>query len=470
MMTQQLKAGAPASPKFIEPRFKKDPWVTDEVLKSRGRSFDLFDRRVIQKLENPSLISSVHGRISRVLMTLPWWVFLLEAEDAHKFEPPIDQAEWESISATAASFQSILRLLPDDTRFVLLIHEKIVSDGTDFLDPAERLSRWLQELNMSARVEIIRARSNMGFTIWAEDAYAVSRDLVDSEVYFVEPASFSRGDDALIADLIAPKTDLEQTQVKLYFQGGNILIGDDFWLIGMDYPNNSIRLGYVVPSRGETPMEAVTKAYSGALDIERRFIAIGSRLPVPGFKDGALVREFQQNGETWTERLYFGNHEGTVQPLFHIDMFLTLAGRDTSDRYLVAVGDPRMAATVLGQELQPHAMAEVFDDIAEQLRSLDFRVVRTPLPLTYDDNEKEKVRTWYFATSNNALVQATKTERHIWLPTYGHRKWPELQATDIENRRIWEDLGFTVHQLGDFHPFAVNLGAAHCVKKYLSRE
>jgi hypothetical protein len=26
-----------------------------------------------------------------------------------------------------------------------------------------------------------------------------------------------------------------------------------------------------------------------------------------------------------------------------------------------------------------------------------------------------------------------------------------------------------VHRLGDFHPFAVNLGAVHCVKKYLSR-
>jgi hypothetical protein len=36
-------------------------------------------------------------------------------------------------------------------------------------------------------------------------------------------------------------------------------------------------------------------------------------------------------------------------------------------------------------------------------------------------------------------------------------------------KEIWERLGFTVHQLPNFHPFAAKLGAAHCIKKYLRR-
>ncbi len=64
----------------------------------------------------------------------------------------------------------------------------------------------------------------------------MSRDLRDSEVFLVEPASFRRADDAYVADLLAPRTDLEHTQARLFFQGGNMLVGDDFWLIGMTTP------------------------------------------------------------------------------------------------------------------------------------------------------------------------------------------------------------------------------------------
>jgi len=42
-------------------------------------------------------------------------------------------------------------------------------------------------------------------------------------------------------------------------------------------------------------------------------------------------------------------------------------------------------------------------------------------------------------------------------------------VTDRRNAEIWEGLGYEVVGLADFHPFASNLGAAHCIKKYLAR-
>ena len=45
--------------------------------------------------------------------------------------------------------------------------------------------------------------------------------------------------------------------------------------------------------------------------------------------------------------------------------------------------------------------------------------------------------------------------------------WPRLR--DNKNQEIWRGLGFVVRLLADFHPFARNLGAAHCIAKCLAR-
>jgi hypothetical protein len=151
-------------------------------------------------------------------------------------------------------------------------------------------------------------------------------------------------------------------------------------------------------------------------------------------------------------------------------MFITLAGRDASGVYRILVGDPQMAAEALDIPLWPHGMQAVFDNIARGLSRQGFQVIRNPLPLVYVDDPESKERMWYFATANNALVQlGGQAENHVWLPTYGHGNWVTLQKTDQMNREIWGSLGFSVSMLGDFHPFAENLGAVHCIKKYLNR-
>jgi hypothetical protein len=79
-------------------------------------------------------------------------------------------------------------------------------------------------------------------------------------------------------------------------------------------------------------------------------------------------------------------------------------------------------------------LSEHLDDIAAQLTADGFEVRRNPLPLTY-----------------------------------GYGAWRELAATDNANRRIWQRLGFAVHQLTSFHPFTQRFGALHCIAKELDR-
>src|SRR6185503_3726641 len=248
--------------------------------------------------------------------------------------------------------------------------------------------------------------------------------------------------DGLIADFVSNATDLENSQAPIYFQGGNILIGDDFFFIGADYPANTLKYvgGVLTPEPNETPERLVRRLYSEYMDHSRTLHYIGSTVQVPA----QLERTITVNGQQWTEKLYYGNHPGTVQPLFHIDMFISLAGKDSAGKNQLLVGDPKMAADALGVPLWPHGMQEVFDNIAKGLARLGFAVKRNPLPLVYMDDPHDRVRLWYFATANNALVSIDGAKKRVWLPSYGFGNWSTLSITDEANRAIWQGLGFQV--------------------------
>lgn len=446
-----LKAGPPAAPAYLTPCFRKDASLTTERLNLRRRELGLSLPPAPSRLDSPSLVSSVHGVINRLLFTLPSDLF--DDEERRK--------RGDFGTDAAATVKNLLGQISREAALLIMTHEVSVA----------RLQNWLAELNLTAQTAIVPVRNEIEFTIWAEDAYVVCDDQTDGEKFFVEPESFPRGDDPLVADQFlarAPVTRMSSINVNLLFQGGNTLIGDEFWLIGMDDALKSLERGFVKPNPGETDLAAVQRVYKANLDHNRSLISVRSNLPVPIHDD----RKFEMGGQIWKEFFHQSNQLGTVQPIFHIDMFLTLAGRDRHGRPQILVGDPLLAARVTGQPLPDHAqrMPEIFDDIASQFAKLGFKVIRNPLPLTYDDNEKDRERKWYYATANNALVEITADRKQVWLPTYGHQKWPELAPADQLNKDIWEkELGFTVHQLGNFHPFASLGGAAHCIKKYLAR-
>jgi hypothetical protein len=391
---------------------------------------------------HPNLVPTADGLITRMLLTVP----------NYAVQEPI----------MAAAYQSLLGALPSGIRLVALVQE---SAQTTF-------KQWLQQAKLEKNVEISTFDDSLNISIWAEDGYVVATDRTSGLTYFVEPYSFPRYGDALVANFVCNYTDLKDTQAPLYFQGGNVLIGDDFFLIGADYPANSlqyIKNGVLhVPPR-QSPQDFIKGLYRRYLERDRSLHYIGSTVPVPI----QTTRPVTVNGEEWTETICAGNAKGTVQPLFHIDMFLTLVGRGDhgsrgSKTYRIMVGDPSKAYALLGGTAPPHAMQSVFDNIASSLATLGFDVIRNPLPLVYMDDVENKQRRWYFATANNALVQNGPT-KEVWLPTYGHGAWNALEKTDNANKKLWEELGFTTHMLGDFHPFAENLGAVHCIKKYLAR-
>ncbi|MGH9280318.1 MAG: hypothetical protein ACRD12_19740 [Acidimicrobiales bacterium] len=387
--------------------------------------------------EEPTLVSTAQGAIRRMLLTVP--------DYAIGSEPLTDV------------YRSLLRELSPTVALVVLTHESVEGDVRDLLAAAGR-----------ADDTVVVAPDHLVFSVWAEDGYVVVTD-AGGRTFFVEPYSFPRFGDGLIAEFVSNATDLGKAQAPLYFQGGNVLIGDDFFLIGADYPANSLQyIGNVLlPNPGESRSELIRRLYGEYLDTGRRLVYVGSTIPVPA----EARRRFELDGQPWTESVHVGNAPGTAQPIFHIDMFITLAGRGANGAYRVLVGDPAMAAELTGEPVRAQAMREAFDSIAAGLARLEFEVIRNPLPLVYVDDPDRRERSWYFATANNALVETAGAggQPHVYLPTYAYGDWASLAPVEARNAEIWEGLGFTVHRLGDCHPLASALGSVHCIKKFLAR-
>lgn len=419
-------------PVGLKPRNEIDLGITDNSFLENSIHNELLGD-ALATLNSPSLISSCFGTIDRILLTL----------DDNAFSPSFITA-----------FQDLMSQLPASTQFVVLCYSNLRAN----------LDQVLQAAGVSGRTEVVETSDAIGFSFWAEDAYVVVNEANSNKPILVEPANFTRYDDGFIADIVNAQTDIGLHSTPLYYQGGNVLIGDDFWMIGSDYPAKAIDIGLIQADPGESPKDAAIRRYSEELDHNRKMIIVGTRTPVPPIhRQNILI-----GNEVWEEILYYGT--GNHQPLFHIDMFITLAGRDDAGKPIALVGDPQMAANLLNEQVNPSHLVGYYNQIADKLVAEGFNVIRNPLPLTYVDRPSEKRRYWYFATANNAIVQATDTSKDVWLPTYGHGSQSHLSVTDDANVKVWEDqLGFTVHILEDFNPFASNLGAVHCVSKYLQR-
>ena len=184
----------------------------------------------------------------------------------------------------------------------------------------------------------------VNFTDWAEDGYV---SLAANGVSFLmEPWEFPRSGDTLIAEAVQSVTGIKTGQAPLIFQGGNCLIGDDFWLLGKDYFADSIRLageqgGPVSVPQGMAPDAFVAQLFSEFVDTKRRLIVVGTnkRIPLRGFYG---TREGSR---------YFldiaSDGAGTFQPIFHIDMLITLVGMGAG-AFEVFVGSPALADSLLG--------------------------------------------------------------------------------------------------------------------------
>jgi hypothetical protein len=423
-------------------------------------------------LDKPRLTSSWQGCIEQLLLSFPAWA--------------------TGDPATSAGYRSLIAAMRPGTEFVVV--HSVQQRGT--------VEAWFRQARHTA-VTYVPLPEYVSFTDWAEDAYVALTDAGDGSAYLMEPWEFLRAGDALIADAVEEYTDVKSSSAPLIFQGGNCLIGSDFWLLGKDYFADTISLfaGYRPPVEvgpGDDPRKLATDMFSRYVDAGRRLILVGTRKPIP-------IAEYvgsEQNGVFYLD--IAANGAGSFQPIFHIDMFLTLVGENEYGKFEVLVGSPALADERL-KTSSPFALADVYDAIADDLTREGFVVRRNPLVhrptavgrttlprLTElskqhggeslvaavaqlreagaSDSTPIQLRDWHHITWNNCLVEnGGAAGKHVYLPTFGHEPYEDLAVIDTEMKELWESLGFTVHLLADFNAFARRQGVVHCIKKYIRR-
>lgn len=471
-MSDLFRALVPDAP--ANRRVEGDPDRGDRFL-TRAKVASFFTKKAFAPgLASPSLVSSQTGKIDKLLFAFP----------------PFAVSE----PAYVAAYQSVIRAMRAGTEFIVAATEA---------DQPTILSWFTSAGHARDKVTFATMPDYARFTDWAEDAYVSMTDAADGAHYLMEPWEFLRAGDALIADQVEEYADIRASQAPLIFQGGNVLIADDHWFLGRDYLADSIDLatdqrGPVPVTQGQDPEEFVRRLFADRVESRRELVVVGSARPLPlrdyvGRKDGSrYVLDIVSEGA------------GTYQPIFHIDMLLSLAGRSDSGRQRVLVGDPGIAERILGVAM-PYALRPVYDVIADELSQRGFEVIRNPLVHWPTEGAARSLRelkaisqqagndalrpairelenagaqpdaqvtivSWHHITWNNCLVEiSTDVGRHVYLPTFGHGTYASLQAVDDHMRDLWTDLGFTPAMLGDFNAFAERLGVVHCIKKYLRR-
>ncbi len=425
-------------------------------------------------LQAPTLISSWQGAIESLLLAFPTYG-VVSAE-------------------LAAGYRSVIAAMRPGTKFVIVHHR---SRRTD-------IEEWFAAVgHPEGNVTYVALPDYVTFTDWAEDAYVALVDAADDMAYLMEPWEFPRAGDALVSESVQEHVTLRSGQAPLIFQGGNCLVGDGFWLLGKDYFADSVALvegrrpPVAIPP--DTTSEAfVTRLFADYLDTHRELVVVGTNRPIP-------LREFYgtcEDGAFYVDIAADG--AGTYQPIFHIDMFITLVGADGGGAFDVLVGSPALGDELMGAR-SPFSLDDAYDSIADQLAARGMKVRRNPLvhrpelgraftvaqlriiagqpgnealveALTEllaagaTETTSVRVRTWHHVTWNNCLVEnGAAVGRQVYLPTFGHPPNEDLAPIDEEMKALWERQGFSVHMLGDFNAFARRQGVVHCIKKYLRR-
>ena len=346
---------------------------------------------------SPALVASAAGAIARLLLTIPRY------------------------AVAGRRRQPLRRRLPRP-------HRQAARRGRARDPHARRASPTASARGCPApdgrrrRDEVVATDDFLGFSVWAEDGYVViADDGARRHDAFVEPAAFPRYGDALVADQVARPPASELYQAPLHLQGGNVLIGDDFFFIGIDYPLLTLRGGDPHRADGQAGEDALAARGLPPLPRRRAHVRpVGTTLPVPA---AAAARVPAATASTWTEELYAGNapapasrsSTSTCSSAWPGAAPTAATACSSAIRALAARADRRAAAAARhGAGVRRHRPRPR----PPGLRRHPQRRCRSSTPTT----RTRALRSWYFATANNCLVARSTRTPADRLP-------PDIRAT-----------------------------------------
>ena len=384
-------------------------------------------------------VSSVYGKIEHVLLAYPGG------------QPAV------SPQKLSQRYAALFRSFGDRVQFTILGSHK----------PAQQAPQAYtthQISNPHSRIHLLQAPSVLAppphrfrHSQFIQDTF-IPLQAENGWTYLLSPWLPTHAHNAAVLPQLSAGLRLPILQSNLLFEGGNILIGDDYALIGLNLLERN-RLHLYPQDALPTATPKITQAFSEALGLPF-IIWVG------------------QEPHTPPPSPHYQGPEA-LQPFFHLDLFLTLTGKTPQgdEGILIAQihphhihhADPRAMDQLL--PLLTHLNTQL-DHIAHTLSQSPsggiygprFQVTR--LPMTGTIHTTPQGPTWIPYSYNNAHIEQFQGITRAYLPSYTHMQPLEshLQSNPqhyhLTHLRLIPD---------NFADYAHLKGSLHCLVKVLSR-
>ena len=461
---------------------------------AKDRFKDTYNREN-ESSKTKEVVSTIDGKIKALLFAVPAY---------HKNE-----------TYYIAPIRDLVAKLDDDVE-IIIYSEISASDAPDGYQHVQEDFIKLIKENNKKNFYFIKSKHS-SFSHWIRDPFLPAIDIKAdhvTEVDCIEPFSFSRIGllentrytqlEKQDKDVVESMADI-QTRVpfkfidrdsNLIFHGGNVLVGDQFILVGKDYFDLSKETfnQMLSPQRDNQTIKKYFQEWLSPIE-KKEIILVGSRKrTLDGFiKDEKEPVNLDPNRYNDIADYFSFIPLGKRQPLFHLDMFLTLIGRNTTDDfYHLAMPHFENASDL---PTTPMLKKHLFDrlnnwikKIASDLESpkisqkgLKFKVHYLPTPMTYFKDSTFS-RVWFCMSYNNCLLEATPYGKRAWIPNYRLNVSDDTNKTLYGNDKLlqkynegaanfFKTLGVNPIQLEhNYLPYMLLAGSVHCATSYIKRD
>lgn len=396
-------------------------------------------------------LSSAYGKIEEVLLTFPGNT----SGDKVKVSQLLHEYEgvWKSINNRVKFY-------------VLANHEKRALHaliGPDFEAALDQLEDSQNYELIPIVADMLNDTSGLPPTNrqFAQDAFLIINDDRGNRA-ILESYNFKTKGDRDVAEMLAAQTDFVIQPTRYDLEGGNILIGDDYAIVGADTFEKNLHFfeSYSRPQQEKLLRRHMKRVFGVSYLIVPK-ISQSPKTPNYGFSIG----------------------DG-LQALYHLDLYCTLGGRHPEqNKELIYIGnlvpylDPDHENHPRGfveHQGEFNSLKKALDDTAKFFDAYNkeepgpkFEVVRVPLVFQHIPNGKPLLRSY-----NNCLVEYYEGRRVFYLPKYDEHD--RLIKHDRSNERRVQSMfrsnyGIVIWVNGNFSSLAKQVASLHCITKVLKR-
>jgi len=425
------------------PFFDVIPNLNSDCAKSSG-----LERSIGDKQQPVKLLPSSDGIIESMLVTIP--VPYLE-----EYQPPY------------TSYLDIIKEFPSQfpgKQLTLLIETRKQQPDKYEQATIDMLKESIQGMDL---LIMTTPKAERSFSLWAQDAFLVAQTHETSTSgIIISPSEYLREDkrnDGSIAREVADRhpAGYASRTFPAPIEAGNVLVADDFVLVGKD---EILRSGY-----GEAQF---IQYFSRCFGTKKKLIIVHCKSeafkPIYGDNREKVKTRTLTKSDVVIDKQTGYQHSiykwrGKAQPIFHIDLFITLLGRNSAGEQIILIGEPTKGLDTHNfndkeQEIIDEQIKDASDKINECIKNLKqdlskynipCKILRNDLPLTYYTYAPQTV--WYWASYNNCLVETSGSEKNVWLPRYHNdndnenQQWQQLRKYDKKNEEIFRKNGFNTY-------------------------